>query len=303
MRNADRWESLEVRHLHALSAIVEQGSFAAAARALGYTQSAVSQQILALEDIVGGPVLLRYPGGRRAPELTEAGRVVLAHAQPLLARVKAAQADVAALAHGVVGHISVCTFQSFGAQVLPAVLAAFRSLRPGVKVEIREALSIDVLLGSVESGEADVSFASLPIDDGPFELRELFADPYVLVTRAGGDERGLRDLDGKRLLGVRGCRNERLVELRLLAEGIVPASVARFDDNGMIQALAAAGEGVAVVPQLTMDADDPHVTVLLLPELPPRQVVAVWHRERRLSEAAREFVETAAGVCAERQAA
>ena len=85
----DSWLGVELRHLAALQAVAEEGSFGRAATRLGYTQSAVSQQIGALERIVGMPVLHRPPGGRRPLELTEAGRVVLAHARPLLARVKA----------------------------------------------------------------------------------------------------------------------------------------------------------------------------------------------------------------------
>jgi DNA-binding transcriptional LysR family regulator len=178
------------------------------------------------------------------------------------------------------------------------MLARFRALRPGVDVAIREALTVEELVEGVERGEVDVAFAVLPFADGPFEVRDLLRDPYVLVTRAGGDERGLVDVDGKRLLGIRRCVHEHFVEARLLAEGIAPASVARFDDNGMIQALARAGEGVAVVPRLTVDPDDGGVEVHELPELAARQIVAVWHRERHLSAAARQLVDVAVEVCA-----
>jgi molybdate transport repressor ModE-like protein len=296
MRTADRWEALEVRHLRALAAVVEEGSFAGAARELGYTQSAVSQQIFALERIVGAPVLSRHPGGRRPVALTETGEVVLAHAQPVLARVKAAQADVAALTLGDVGQLVVGTVQSFGTRVVPALLARFRSLRPGVAIGIRESVDAKDLLAGVEEGEIDVAFAVLPLDDGPFAARDLMADPFVLVTRAGSEERGLSDLAGKHVLYSCGYE-QRLIEARLLSDGVVPDAWTRFDDNGMIQALAAAGEGVAVVPRLTVDLGDPHVDVHPLPELPPRQLAAVWHRDRQLTAAAREFVETAVEVC------
>ena len=296
MRTADRWETLEVRHLRALATIVDEGSFAAAARELGYTQSAVSQQIFALERIVGAPVLSRHPGGRRPVELTDTGRVVLAHAGPMLARVRAAEADVAALALGEIGRLTVGTFQSFGTRVLPALLTQLRSRRATLEVEIVENVDAKALLDAVETGEIDVSFAVLPLHEGPFEARDLLADPYVLVTRADGEERELRDLDGRHVL--LSCAYERrLVEARVLAAGIVPTGYARFDDNGMIQALAAAGEGVAVVPRLTVDVSDPRVAVHPLPELPPRRIVAVWHRDRQMSEAAREFVDTAVEIC------
>jgi molybdate transport repressor ModE-like protein len=290
MRDADGWGALEVRHIRAFAAVVDKGSFSGAARELGYTQSAISQQIGALERIVGGSVLRRPPGGRRPPELTDTGRVVLAHARPLLERVRAAQADVSALAGGA---ISVRTFQSFGARVLPAILRSFRARCPGVDVRIDEALDADGLLGAVASGEVDISFASLPLREGPFAVRELRDDPYVLVTRAGGAERTLDDLDGRRVLGIRGCPQYRRVELELLARGVEPESIARFDNNAIIQALVAAGEGLGLVPELVIDASDPRIAVHPLPELPVRRLIAVWHRERTLSPAARAFVDTA----------
>jgi molybdate transport repressor ModE-like protein len=296
MRDADGWGALEVRHIRAFATIVDVGSFSGAARELGYTQSAISQQIGALERIVGGSVLRRPPGGRRPLELTDTGRVVLAHARPLLERVQAARADVSALAGDDRGAISVRTFQSFGARVLPAILRSFRARCPGVEVRIDEALDVDGLLGAVASGEVDISFASLPLPEGPFAARELWDDPYVLVTRAGGRERTLDDLDGRRLLGIRGCPQYRYAELELLARGVEPESISRFDNNAIIQALVVAGEGLALVPELVIDASDPRIAVHPLPELPARRLIAVWHRERTLSVAARAFVDTAAAA-------
>jgi molybdate transport repressor ModE-like protein len=298
MRITDGWGALEVRHVRAFATVVDEGSFSAAARELGYTQSAVSQQIGALERIVGMPVLHRPPGGRRPLELTEAGRVVLTHARPLLARVKAAEADVAALVDGELGQVTVQTFQSFGARLLPGVLSAFRARCPGVEVVIEEALSSEELLGAVERGEADVSFAAYPLPEGPWAVRELCDDAYVLVTRAGDEVHGLGDLSGRRLLGIRGCRHTHDIELQMLASGVAPESWSRFDNNAIIQALVASGEGVAIVPELVIDANDPGVSVLALPELPARRLIAVWHRERTLSCSARDFVEAASEACA-----
>jgi molybdate transport repressor ModE-like protein len=298
MRNADGWGALEVRHVRAFAAVVDEGTFSAAARELGYTQSAVSQQIGALERIVGTPVLHRPPGGRRPLELTDAGRVVLNHARPLLARVRAAEADVAALAGGEAGEVTVRTFQSFGGRLLPAVLAAFRGRCPGVEVRIEEALSGDALFGSVERGEVDVSFAAYPLPEGPFAVRELVDDPYVMVTRAGDAIEGLGDLAGRRLLGIRGCQHTKTIEMQMLASGVAPESWSRFDNNAIIQALVASGEGVAIVPELVIDRGHPGIHVHPLPELPARRLIAVWHRERTLSAAAREFVEAASEACA-----
>jgi hypothetical protein len=75
MEGLNGWEMLEIRHLRAFATIARLGSFAAAAADLGYTQSAVSHQLRALEQIVGTALVVRQPGGRRPAELTEAGRI------------------------------------------------------------------------------------------------------------------------------------------------------------------------------------------------------------------------------------
>src|SRR6476619_5726117 len=96
---SDTWLGVELRHLAALQAIAEHGSFGRAAEALGYTQSAVSQQLATLEKLVGQRLVDR-PAGQRPAELTEAGRMLLAHADAIVARLRAARADLSALADG-----------------------------------------------------------------------------------------------------------------------------------------------------------------------------------------------------------
>ena len=103
--NDSAWSGLELRHLLALVAVVEAGTFSAAAERLGYTQSAVSQQIGTLERMVGAPLFER-PGGRRLVHLTVAGEMLLTHARAVIARVSAAAADLRALASGEQGGAS-----------------------------------------------------------------------------------------------------------------------------------------------------------------------------------------------------
>src|ERR687891_1848419 len=107
----DGWLGVELRHLAALQAVAEEGSFGRAAEHLGYTQSAVSQQIQALERIVGERLVER-PGGPRPVSLTEAGELLLRHAEAIVARLSAAQADLAALSAGAAGPLRVGVFQS-----------------------------------------------------------------------------------------------------------------------------------------------------------------------------------------------
>src|SRR5688500_7193491 len=108
------WLGVEVRHLAALEAVAREGSFGRAAEALGYTQSAISQQIQTLERIVGERLLER-PGGPRAVSLTEAGQLLLRHAEAIVSRLHAAQADMTALVEGQAGSLRIGTFPSVGA--------------------------------------------------------------------------------------------------------------------------------------------------------------------------------------------
>ena len=114
----DQWLGVEVRHFAALDAVAREGSFGRAADRLGYTQSAVSQQIATLERIVG-ETLVERPGGPRAVSLTEAGALLLRHAEAIVARLDAARADIASLRAGETGTLRVATYQSVGARVLP----------------------------------------------------------------------------------------------------------------------------------------------------------------------------------------
>src|SRR6266540_12457 len=110
----DRWLGVELRHLAALEALADEGSFGRAAAALGYTQSAVSQQIAALERAVGVRLVER-PGGPRPVTLTEAGRLLLRHANAIVARMQAAAADLAAFSEGAAGTLRIGTYQSVSA--------------------------------------------------------------------------------------------------------------------------------------------------------------------------------------------
>ncbi|MDQ5832102.1 MAG: LysR family transcriptional regulator [Actinomycetota bacterium] len=103
---ANSWSRLELRYLAALEALAEEGSFGRAADRLGYTQSAVSQQIAALERIVGARLAERPRGGRNV-SLSDAGELLLRHAREIGAQTRAAQADLSALRDGDAGLLRV----------------------------------------------------------------------------------------------------------------------------------------------------------------------------------------------------
>ena len=178
---ADSWLGVELRHFLALEAVAREGSFGKAATALGYTQSAVSQQIATLERIVGHRLIER-PGGPKPVSLTEAGRLLLRHADAIAARMAAAQADLTALADGQAGTLRVGVYQSAGQRILPEVMSRFLIAWPQVNVMLTESANDGELLALVERGELDLTFADLPMIDGPFDFVELLRDPYVLVV-------------------------------------------------------------------------------------------------------------------------
>ena len=303
-RSSERWLGVEVRHLAALEAVAREGSFGRAAEALGYTQSAISQQIQTLERIIGERLLER-PGGPRAVSLTEAGRLLLRHAEAIVARLHAAQADMTALVQGQAGALRIGTFQSVGAKVIPELMRRFLDSWPRVELELKESTSDDDLLRLVERGELDLTFAMLPLLEGPFEFQELMRDPYVLVVPAehelaDRERASLGALDGLAVIGNRACRSTSLVERDLELRGLRTAIGFRSDDNGTLQGLVAAGLGAALVPLLTVDVHDERVRVLEVdPGIPERRIALAWHRDRHRSPAARAFLELAAEVCAD----
>src|SRR5580765_3208579 len=128
---------IELRHLAALEAVSRTRSFGGAARELGYTQSAISQQIAKLERSVGQRLVHR-PGGPRPVDLTDAGRLLLRHADAIVARLDAAHADMEALAEGTAGTLRVGIYQSVGARILPGLLRRFKLDWPRVEVGVRE---------------------------------------------------------------------------------------------------------------------------------------------------------------------
>jgi molybdate transport repressor ModE-like protein len=293
----DQWLGIELRHLAALGAVAREGSFRRAATSLGYVQSAISQQIAALERAVGQRLVERTRGGARI-ELTEAGELVLQHSDAILARLKAAQADVAALAAGHSGELRVGITQSIGVRILPALMQRFAADWPDVRLRPVEAPADLPLYEAVERGDVDLSFVELPVPPGPYEAFELMADPYVLVVRRGDRTTTLADLAQTPLIGHTECRGLARVEATLRARGIEPEFAFRSDVNATIQALVGAGVGAAVLPALAVDPSDDLTTMRDLPGIPPRVLALVRHRDRYHSAAADAFVAAAQVVCA-----
>jgi len=301
----DHWLGVEIRHLAALQAVAEEGTFGRAATRLGYTQSAISQQIATLERIVGERLVER-PGGPRPVSPTEAGRLLLRHAAAIVSRLNAAQADLSAFSQGEVGALRVGTFQSVGARVVPELLRRFSTTWPRVEMTLVESNDDLQLLAAVERGDLDLAFVMLPVEDGPFETVELLRDPYVLLVAAdsplAGQEPGrlMREIDSLPLIGYRQCRSVVQVENTLRSLGHEPRVVFRSDNNGTVQGLVSSGLGSALVPLLAVDRNDERTVIVEMGDrVPPRLIALAWHRDRYQSAAAKSFVSTAREVCAE----
>ncbi len=302
----DQWLGVEIRHLAALDAVARTRSFGAAARELGYTQSAVSQQIAHLEQIVGQRLFDR-PRGPRRVELTEAGELLLRHADAIVARLDAARSDMAALSEGSAGSLRVGIYQSVGARLLPAVLRRFGEQWPKVSVRVSEENDPAELLRLLEHGELDLTFADLPLPEGPFEWAELLHDPYFLLVSARSELAKLdaapppRELAAMPLIGR---RNENEPERFLAGRAPELNVVFRTDDNGTLAAVVAAELGAAIVPRLVVNPGNRDV--VLLPfgsRIPPRTIVLAWHRDRYRSAAAEAFVELATELGADYESA
>jgi DNA-binding transcriptional LysR family regulator len=142
--------------------------------------------------------VLERPRGKRPTGLTEAGAVVLRHADAMLARLQAVQADLAAVVDGCGGAAARRHLPGASGQILPSVLPRFVSEWPEIEVQLHESASDYELLDLVERGELDLTFCMLPLEEGPFEALELLADPTSSSCRptrrwsAGGASRSAR---------------------------------------------------------------------------------------------------------------
>ncbi len=303
LSETDTWVGLELRHIVALDAVARAGTFGRAAAELGYTQSAVSQQIAALERIVGEKLVER-PAGARAASLTEAGETLLRHAEVIMARLGAARADIAALRAGEAGRLRIGTYESVGARLLPAVMRRFLRDWPAVGIGLSEPPTDRELFGQLESGEIDLAFCSLPPPDGPFDVLELMSDPYILLVPANGplaarESLTLDDLGDTPIVGCDATGVK--LEDALRASGYKLELAFRSDSNATLQGLVAAGFGVALIPLLAVTPGDAEQVkiVSFAPPVPPRRLAVAWHRDRHRSSAARAFIDVSREASAE----
>jgi molybdate transport repressor ModE-like protein len=293
------WLGIELRHLAALSAIAREGSFRGAADSLGYVQSAVSQQLGQLEQLVGTRLVERRRGV--APvALTEAGHTLLSHFEEILGRFAAAQADIEALADGRAGRLRVGVFEAVAARLVPRALSRLRRVLPGVTVQMEESRRPFELAAAVEAGELDLAFGVTPLPPGPFEAREVLRDPYVLLAPAGWDLPELPSATDIERMPLVGASADRRAEEALEAHGVEARTIVRSGIDSAVHEMVGAGLGVAIVPRLAAGPPDAATVQIPLDHLvEPRRVVVFWHAERRHGCALEAFVDGVTHACLE----
>jgi len=295
----------EVRHLEALRAVAEEGTFRAAADVLGYSQAAISQQIAGLEALIGSPVFDR-PGGPRPVTLTPIGRALLAHAEAILDRLDAAREEVADIAAGTGGRLIVGTFQSVAVELLPDIVGRVRREIPGLLMRAIEEDENSVLIDHLRSGEIDVAFLAGPVQDSTLDLVDLGTDPFVAVLprRApyvDATSVTLREIADLGLIGEHVGTSQAYIDQHVRDAGITPSYAFRTNDNGAKQAMVRNGMGAAIMPQLAVDLDDPEVVVLPTdPPIAPRSILLAVPPAHLRTPAVMRFIEIARTVAAQR---
>ncbi len=248
---------VDPRYIGVFHEVVRTGSYSAAARELGYSQPAVSQQMRALERSVGTPLFTRCG---RALRLTEAGEILARHATSVVGDLTAAQNKLAAVRELRSGGIRICAFPSASATLVPSAVARATGRYPQLRIQLTEAEPPDSL-EALRRGECDVALAfSYPDSEEPrcddIVSTALLDDPVVAVLPS--DHRlarrrsiDLADLSGERWIA--GCPRCRAHLLRACEQaGFEPDIAFTTDDNLAVQGLVAAGTGIALMPSLVL---------------------------------------------------
>lgn len=278
---------IDIRHLELVRALAEHKSLSGAARSLGYSQPAISQQLRLLEARIRTPIAIRGP---RGVELTEAGYVLLAHSADVLSRLALAEAEMSAIAGLRAGKVRIAAFPSAAATVVTATLATMTRRHPGITFTMAQAEPPEAF-ELLEHGQVDIavvfrySTAENEVDESEHSSRALEWVPlleeeiWVAVPGdhpfRGSDRIDLADLKASRwITGCPNCR-QHLVQ-SCDAAGYFPEIAFETDDYVALQNLAAAGLGVAMLPELLLSAvnvEGLHLKRLVPPAL--RQVSAV----------------------------
>lgn len=284
-----RWNGVELRHLRALVAIAETGSFSEAALRLGYVQSTVSHHLVALEEAVGERLVKRRRGAREA-SLTPAGETVALHARRVLVELGSAEQE---LAGGETGRrVAVALTSDIARILLPRIHRVAAAL--GISAATLELIGHDPV-EQLESGACSLA-ALEPVENPELVSRPVLRDRFVHIApatrRARTQPLRRAELNGACLVVHRG-RQARLVHALELAGLVVTPSLVADTDASTLE-LVAAGLGCALVPELALRGHEGRVEVRELAgdiSVPHRVVALAWARSRELGTDEQALVE------------
>jgi DNA-binding transcriptional LysR family regulator len=289
---------LNPQRLRVFREVAHRGSFSAAADSLSYTQSAVSQSVAALEAEMGVTLLER---DRRGARPTSAGEALLAHTEAILARLGAAEAEVAAIAGLRGGRLAMASFPTAGATIMPLAIANFRAAHPEVALSLAEG-EPEEIAPRLRAGEFDLAllfeFEGVSEELGGLRRIDLLEDPMYLALP---NEHALADVPRIRLQDLREeswvqtsaespCA--RHVVRSCHAAGFEPEVSFETDDYQTVQGLVAAGVGVALIPQLALSSVRDDIAIRALhPRAPARTVTAATGRGKGIMPGAERMLE------------
>jgi DNA-binding transcriptional LysR family regulator len=242
---------LDVARLRILAAVARHGSVTAAAQELHYSQPSVSHHLARLEAETGAQLFQRVGRGIR---LTEAGAMLADRAAEIIGRVDSAAAELSAHVGLSAGRVRIATFGSVLVSILPDVSAVLAEKHPGLQLEFVDTHPPEAL-AMLRAGEVDVAIvfrydATEPDPEG-IRLTHLLDDPTYLLTR-DSRRKVSQHRDDRWVAGCLRCR-EHLVDM-CARDGFEPNVAFSTDDMVTIQALVAAGMGVATIPGLALRA-------------------------------------------------
>jgi DNA-binding transcriptional LysR family regulator len=284
---------LNVARLKVLKEVAYRGSLSSAAEALSYTQSAISQQIAALEAETGMALLERHP---RGVSLTAAGQTLVGHAEGILARLDTAEAALSAIAGLRGGRLRMASFPTAGSTLMPVAIANFRAAYPDVELTLAEG-EPEEIVPRLRAGELDLALLFEFADEEPLgedlARSPLLVDPmYLALPRehrlAKKARLRLPELQGEAWVQTSSSSPcARHVVRCCHAAGFEPTVSFESDDYQTVQGLVAAGVGVALIPELALSVVREDIAIrALAPHPPVRQVIAAMPAGARLLPAA-----------------
>ncbi|MDQ3418027.1 MAG: LysR family transcriptional regulator [Acidobacteriota bacterium] len=241
---------MDIRQLEIIRTVAESGSFTAAAKLLHVSQSAISRQVLLLEDELGEPLFLRL--GRKV-KLTTAGTALLALSRRVIADVRETTAAIVDQQQVLAGSLHLGGGMTVCLHVFPALLKEFRRRHPGVELKLTAGTTPQIL-ERLRSGTLDTALLTLPLEATDLVQVPVMREELLLVMARGHKLARKRKLTTADLFGhpwilfERGSSTRRVIDAMMDSNGIHPRVTMETENVEILKALAAIGMGLTILP-------------------------------------------------------